>query len=112
VAEVNGGYALTDRGDPQAFKIDPELVYRVYPDGHEEPVRGVALEGTPLSVIAEVIAAAADVAVFNGICGAESGDLPVSAVSPSLLVRRIELTLGEKASERPPLLGPPLEAPR
>lgn len=104
---VQGGFTLTGRGLPQSFKILPLVVYRVYPDGREELIRGVTLEGTPLTVLSEIEAAADDVQVFNGVCGAESGHVPVSSVSPSLLVRRVETARAPKGSERPPILGPP-----
>lgn len=107
VGEVTGGYTMTQRGDPQAFKVQPVMTYRVYPDGRQELVRGVSLEGTPLSMLANVIAAGDDFAVFNGYCGAESGEVPASATSPSLLLRQIELTREETSGQRPPLLPPP-----
>jgi TldD protein len=107
VSKVTGGDTQTGVWDPQAFQVRPVLVYRVFPDGHEELVRGVKLEGTPLSLLANVVAAADDYAVFNGVCVAESGQVPVSAVSPSLLVSRIEIARAPKGSERPPLLPPP-----
>jgi TldD protein len=110
IGEVTGGYTMTQRGDPQAFKVEPVMVYRVYPDGRQELVRGVTLEGTPLSVLGNVLAAANDFSVFNGYCGAESGEVPASAVSPSLLLRQIELTREETSGQRPPLLPPPPEA--
>lgn len=109
IGEVAGGYTTTQRGNPQAFVVEPVMVYRLYPDGRKELVRGVDLEGMPLSVLAGVMAASNDFAVFNGYCGAESGEVPVAAVSPSLLVRHIELTRQQNPNERPPLLpAPPL----
>jgi predicted Zn-dependent protease len=107
IGEVTGGYTMTERGNPQAFQIAPVMVYRVYPDGREELVRGVTLEGMPLSVMARVLAAGEDFTVFNGYCGAESGEVPTAAVSPSLLVRQIEVARQQKSNERPPLLAPP-----
>jgi predicted Zn-dependent protease len=83
------------------------MVYKIYPDGHEELVRGVDLEGTPLTVLSKIIAAANDFEIFNGVCGAESGWVPVSAASPSLLVSQIEVARREKDQDRPPLLPPP-----
>lgn len=108
---VQGGFTLTGRGLPQSFKILPLVVYRVYPDGREELIRGVTLEGTPLTVLSEIAAAGDDVQVFNGVCGAESGHVPVSSVSPTLLVRRVETARAPKGSERPPVLAPPPQAP-
>ncbi len=104
---IQGGFTLTGRVLPQGFKINPVMVYRVYPDGREQLVRGVDMEGTPLSALSEIIAADNDFRIFNGYCGAESGSVPVSAVSPSLLLRQIEVSRKSKSSERPPLLGPP-----
>jgi TldD protein len=58
-----------------------------------------------------IVAAGDDQGVFNGTCGAGSGWVPVSAVSPTLLLREVELQLKEKGEDRPPLLpkpeGPP-----
>ena len=45
-------------------------------------MRGVDLIGTPLIAFSKITAADDEVGVFNGICGAESGWVPVSAISP------------------------------
>jgi predicted Zn-dependent protease len=108
--EITGGYTNTTRGSSQAFKVLPVMVYRVYPDGREELVRGVDLEGTPLAALARIQATANDFGVFNGVCGAESGWVPVSATSPSILLGQVEVTRREKSHERPPLLPPPRQA--
>lgn len=105
--EITGGYTNTTRMGTQAFKVLPVMVYRVYVDGREELVRGVDLEGTPLVALARIEAAANDFAVFNGVCGAESGWVPVSASSPSILVSQIEITRRQKGHDRPPLLPAP-----
>lgn len=105
--DISGGYTNTEREGPQTFKVLPLVVYRIYSDGREELVRGVDLEGTPLTVLSKILAAGNDVQVFNGSCGAESGWVPVSAASPSLLVEQIEVARREKAQDRPPLLPAP-----
>ena len=93
---------------PQAFKVLPQVVYRVYPDGRpDELVRGVDLVGTPLASFERIIATGDDFRVFNGFCGAESGWVPVSAVAPSLLVSDIEVERKGTGHERAPLLPPP-----
>ena len=56
-----------------------------------ELVRGVDLIGTPLAAFGKFIAASTKVEVFNGVCGAESGQVPVSASSPELLVSEVEV---------------------
>lgn len=106
-SDITGGFTMTTRSDPQAFKVLPVMVYRVHPDGREELVRGVDIEGTPLTALSRILAAANDFDVFNGMCGGESGWVPVSAVSPSLLVSQIEVARREKELDRPPLLPPP-----
>ncbi len=106
--KVTGGYTTTGRGDIQAFKVMPLVVYRVYADGRpDELVRGVDIVGTPLASFAKILATGDTPEVFNGYCGAESGNVPVSAVSPALLVSELEIQKQETAQDRPPLLPRP-----
>jgi TldD protein len=105
--ELDGGFTMTQRFSPQAFKLLPIMVYRVYPDGHEQLVRGADLEGTPLEALGDIVAAGDDIATFNGFCGAESGFVPVAASAPSLLVSHIEVAKKPKADDKPPILPPP-----
>ena len=108
-ADIAGGFTLTGRTFPNAFNVLPILVYRIFPDGREELVRGVDLIGTPLTAFSKIVAADDEVAVFSGICGAESGGVPVSASSPGVLISQIEVQKKEKSQERPPLLSAPFE---
>jgi TldD protein len=106
--DVVGGFTTTDRYNPNAFNIFPTEVYRVYTDGRpDELVRGVDLIGTPLSMFAEITAAGDTKDVFIGFCGAESGSVPVSAVAPSLFVRRIETQKKPKENQEPTILPSP-----
>lgn len=109
--DIQGGFTLTGRDIPNAFNVQPILVYRIYPDGREELVRGVDLIGTPLVALSHVVAAGSEAVVFNGTCGAESGGVPVSAVSPAILVSQIEVQKKRKSQRRPPLLPPPPRSP-
>ena len=70
-------------------------------------VRGVDLIGTPLTTFSNIIAAGDDMQVFNGVCGAESGGVPVSACSPTLLVSKIEVQKKKKSQAKPPILPAP-----
>jgi predicted Zn-dependent protease len=107
--EISGGFTNTRTGGlPQAFKVIPQVVYRVYPDGRpDELVRGGDLVGTPLASFERIIATGDDFRIFNGYCGAESGWVPVSAVAPSLLVSDIEVERRANGHERAPILPPP-----
>ena len=89
--DVMGGFTNTARYMPNAFNIFPTEVYRIYTDGRpDELVRGVDLIGTPLAMFSEIAAAGNKPGVFHGFCGAESGSVPVSAIAPALLVKKIE----------------------
>ena len=109
--QVTGGYTTTARRGLQAFTVIPLVVYRVYPDGRpDELIRGVDIVGTPLASFAKIVATSDRMEVFNGICGAESGDVPVSAIAPAILVSEIEIQRKERSQDRPPYLGrPPTE---
>ncbi|MBI4877368.1 MAG: peptidase U62 [Acidobacteria bacterium] len=109
--EVTGGFTTTQRRGVQAFKVIPLVVYRVYPDGRpDDLVRGADIVGTPLASFAKILATSDQREVFNGYCGAESGSVPVSAVSPALLVSEIEIQKKEASRDRPPLLPSPSAA--
>ena len=106
--DITGGFTTTSRSGVQAFKVMPVIVYRVYADGRpDELVRGADIVGTPLASFAKILATSDKLEVFNGYCGAESGSVPVSAVSPAILVSEIEIEKKAKANDRPPLLPDP-----
>jgi predicted Zn-dependent protease len=106
--DITGGFTTTARAGLQAFKVIPIVVYRVYPDGRpDELVRGADIVGTPLASFSKILATSDKSEVFNGYCGAESGSVPVSAVSPAILVSEIEIEKKAKSDDRPPLLPPP-----
>ncbi|MBI1824942.1 MAG: hypothetical protein HY287_14485 [Planctomycetes bacterium] len=107
--DISGGYTTTSRRGPQSFKVLPIVVYRVYADGRpDELIRGADIVGTPLTSFEKITYTGNDVGVFNGSCGAESGWVPVSASSPSILVSSIEIEKRTRDQSRPPVLPSPL----
>jgi len=109
-ADITGGFTTTTRSGLQAFKVIPLVVYRVYADGRpDELVRGADIVGTPLASFAKILATSNKTEVFNGYCGAESGNVPVSAVSPAILVSEIEIEKKARSQDRPPLLPIPFD---
>jgi predicted Zn-dependent protease len=105
---IEGGFTFTGRSTPNAFNVNPNVVYRVYADGRPlELVRGVDLIGTPLAAFGKILAASEAVDVFNGLCGAESGNVPVSASSPALLVSEVEVQKKAQSQETLPILPAP-----
>jgi predicted Zn-dependent protease len=106
--DIQGGFTFTGRTVPNAFNVQPLVVYKIFADGRpDELVRGVDLIGTPLTTFNNIVEAADDIGIFNGVCGAESGGVPVSASSPSLLVSTIEVQKKQKSQAKPPLLSDP-----
>jgi len=106
--DIQGGFTLTTRSLPQAFQVLPVMVWRVYADGRpDELVRGVDIVGTPLTVLTRIAATGDTISVFNGICGAESGSVPVAAAAPAMLFAEMEVQKQKYGDARPPILPPP-----
>jgi hypothetical protein len=63
--------------------------------------------GTPLASFSRILATSDKREVFNGMCGAESGSVPVSAIAPALLVSELEIQKKDRSRERPPILPRP-----
>ena len=108
IDDIAGGFTFTGRGQPQAFQVEPLVVYKVFPDGRpDELVRGVDMVGTPLAALQKIEATGDTPEVFNGYCGAESGYVPVSAASPAILLTELEVQKKEASTDRPPILPAP-----
>ena len=107
--DIEGGFTLTTRSLPQSFQILPVLVWKVYPDGRpDELVRGVDIVGTPLAALNRIEITGEKTEVFNGVCGAESGSVPVSAAAPAMLFSEMEVQKRAHSRTRPPILPPPV----
>jgi TldD protein len=108
IDDIAGGFTFTGRGQPQAFQVQPLVVYKVFADGRpDELVRGVDIVGTPLAALTKIVATGDTPEVFNGYCGAESGSVPVAAASPAILTSELEVQKKETSTDRPPILPPP-----
>jgi predicted Zn-dependent protease len=107
VKKIVGGETQTGRRQYQVFKGKPLYLYKVYPDGREELVRGVDFVGTPLAMIGKILVTGNDLTVINGFCTAESGTLPVTSITPSVLLSEVELQSAHQPTVRKPILDPP-----
>jgi predicted Zn-dependent protease len=93
----------------------PLLVYRVYPDGREELVRGLRFRNFGTRAMRDVLAASKEVSTFSflynlspfSLMGGATYIAPVSVVGPSLLFDEIELELPQDDVLRAPLVPPP-----
>ncbi|WP_241759597.1 TldD/PmbA family protein [Pyxidicoccus parkwayensis] len=108
IRDITGGNTNTSNYGYQAFKGVPRMVYRVdVKTGQESLVRGVEIVGTPLSAVNRIMASGQKQGVFNGFCGAESGNVPVSTVAPAILLQEMELQRAMEGKDRPPILSSP-----
>jgi TldD protein len=108
IDDIAGGFTFTGRGQPQAFQVQPLVVYRIFADGRpDELVRGVDIVGTPLVSLTKIMATGDTMETFNGYCGAESGSVPVSASAPAILISEMEVQKKESSTDKPPILPPP-----
>lgn len=106
--EVTSGFTFTGKGGTNSFNVTPLVVYKVFADGRSDQlVRGVDLIGTPLSMFSNIIYAGNDARVFTGMCGAESGSIPVTAISPTILVNKVETQRKAKSQDILPILSAP-----
>jgi TldD protein len=113
IDDIAGGFTFTGRGQPQAFQVQPLVVYKVYTDGRpDELVRGVDIVGTPLVSLTKILATGDTMDTFNGYCGAESGSVPVSASAPAILISEMEVQKKETSTDKPPILPPPGHDPK
>lgn len=93
----------------------PLLVYRVYPDGREELVRGVRFHGLAIRAFRDILAASSEQALFqfvdNGlptaVMGAGSYFVNCSVVAPGLLFEELELEASDDDQPRLPIVPPP-----
>ena len=108
IDDIAGGFTFTGRGQPQAFQVQPLVVYKVFADGRpDQLVRGVDIVGTPLVSLTKIVATGDTMETFNGYCGAESGSVPVSASAPAILITEMEVQKKETSTDKPPILPPP-----
>lgn len=111
IKKATGGETATRKESIQAFRNSPILIYKVdAKTGEETLVRGAEIVGTPLVSINKIVATSNNYRVFNGMCGAESGFVPVATVAPDILVSEIELQKVSFKPNRPPILDPPMPA--
>jgi TldD protein len=93
----------------------PVLVYRVYPDGREELVRGLRFRGVSTRSLRDILAASQETALFdfvnNGapmaMMSAGGFLAPASVVSPGLLFDEIEFELPRDQLPKTPVVPPP-----
>jgi hypothetical protein len=70
-------------------------------------VRGINFVGTPLQSLQNIVAIGDTKELDNGFCGAESGLIPISTISPAVLVSNLELQGKDEELVTPHILQRP-----
>ncbi len=83
---MRGGQVKTGSGE---YNFGVQEAYRIRRGRIEEPVRGAMLVGKGPETIQRVVAVANDLATAPGMCGSQSGSLPVEVGQPHVLVSAI-----------------------
>jgi len=107
--------ASSQRGGSGRVVSPPVLVYRVYPDGREELVRGMRFRSLNVRALRDIIAASDSENFFDfigsaaTIPGAGSGYVTThTVVAPSVLFEDMELDKREEDWPKPPIVPPPV----
>jgi TldD protein len=96
----------------------PLLIYRVYPDGHEELERGLRFRGLTVRSLKDIVAASDQQYAFdymeNGapfaLMSGGNYVAPVTVIAPSVLFEDVELELPASDLPKPPVAPPPTMA--
>ncbi|MDO5572143.1 MAG: metallopeptidase TldD-related protein [Bacteroidales bacterium] len=108
IKEISGGVTQTSAYSTNSFNINPLLTYKIYADGRQdEIVRGLNIIGTPLNAMSKISSCGNDYEIFNGICGAETGSVLVSSVSPSIIVSSMETQKSVNQNKKKAVLDAP-----
>jgi hypothetical protein len=93
-------------GAPDALSA-PWEIYKVYPDGREEPVRGLQFNNVTVRILKDILQTDDQMFVYNYLLNADQ-EMPASIVTPSVLIEEMELKKNEEKIMKPPLLPSPL----
>jgi TldD protein len=101
---------ITDQGKPYGYRVEtlgpgnsPRLLYRVYPDGHEELVRGAVFSELDVRALrSDLIAVGNDPQVSN-----RTGGIATTIISPSLLFDELEVKRADTSKDKLPDYPPP-----
>jgi hypothetical protein len=110
--EVSGMAMSGGGGRPVSI---PLLVYRLYPDGKEELVRGVRFRGLSTRSLKDIVAASDQPYVYNyidsnapfALMGAGSFMTNATVIAPAVLFDELELEQVLDEMPNPPIVPPP-----
>jgi TldD protein len=104
---------VTEQGKPYGYRVEtlgpgntPRLLYRIYPDGHEELVRGAVFSELDVRALrSDLIAVGNDPQVSN-----RAGGIATTVISPSLLFDELQVKRADTSKDKlPDYPAPPLD---
>ena len=116
VASFDEARRLIQLAEGSAHPVSaPLLVYKVFPDGHEEPVRGLRFRGFNARSLKDILAAGDDATAFRfmnnaapfALVGGASFTAEACVVAPSILIDDLELHPAEEEQPKLPVVPPP-----
>ena len=114
VDEVRRLLSSAQSGGDRATSI-PILAYRLYPDGHEELIRGIRFRGFNTRSLKDIIAAGDDLNAFEfmdnpapfALMGGAGYEANAEVIAPSILIDDLELHPIEEELPKLPVVPPP-----
>ncbi|MBN1755381.1 hypothetical protein JW877_04110 [bacterium] len=86
----------------------PLYAYKIYADDRrEELIQNVKISNLTILILRDIVGISREKNVYNLISRGFSGDIPVSLVTPSILIEDMEIIPGGGKLEKPPLLEHP-----
>jgi predicted Zn-dependent protease len=85
----------------------PIQIYKVYPDGREEQVRGLRFRGLNVRSLKDILAAGDDSQVFEFLNSGRGFSAETCVVAPSILIDDLELYSAEEEQPKLPIVPPP-----
>jgi TldD protein len=101
---------IKDNGLPYGYRVEtmgpgntPRLLYRIYPDGHEELVRGAVFNELDVRALrSDLVAVGNDPLVSN-----RAGGIATTVIAPSLLFDELEVKRADTSKDKLPDYPPP-----
>ena len=87
---------------------EPVAGYRLYQDGHTEPIRGLKFEGVSYRTLRDIVLSSKQEVVYSFLeQGQFGGELPVSVVAPAVVVDEMDLVEAETKPKKLPVVPHP-----
>jgi TldD protein len=101
---------IKDNGLPYGYRVEtmgpgntPRLLYRIYPDGHEDLVRGAVFNELDVRALrSDLVAVGNDPLVSN-----RAGGIATTVIAPSLLFDELEVKRADTSKDKLPDYPPP-----